>query len=87
MIAVGVQSLEHLQYWMEVRKINHIAQTDKKIKVSGIVTQRSVIVSLMEAIRRHLAVQYKTLQSLFTKFSFQLLCEEKCTNITGVENK
>lgn len=71
---------------MEVRKINYIAQTDKKIKGSGIVTQRSVIVSIMEAIRRHLAVLYKTLQSVFTKFSFQLLYEENHTNVPGVEN-
>lgn len=29
MIAVGVQWLELLENWMEVRKINHIAQTSK----------------------------------------------------------
>lgn len=30
LIAVGVQCLEQFQYWMEVRKINHIARTDEK---------------------------------------------------------
>lgn len=52
MITVGVQRLEQLENWMEVRKINQPRLT--KVKGSGIVTQRSIMVSLREVVKEAL---------------------------------
>lgn len=46
LMTAGVQWLELLENWMEVRKISHIAQTGKNKRFRD--TKQSVIVTLME---------------------------------------
>ena len=74
MIAVGVQWLEQLENWMEVRKINHIAQTDKN---KGFRCSRTKIshCKLNGSSEETLDSLIQDLLSTFIMFSFLLLCK------------
>lgn len=81
LIAVGVQWLEWWENWIEVRKINHIAQTDKNERFRCNWTKISRC-KLNGSSKEALDSLIQTLPSAFITFSFLLLHKGKNTPTT-----